>query len=81
MAHVIRSFQRPSKEDVELVGKYSPATIHEAQGKLGALDSAIKPIKPGLQVFGPAITAQCHIGDNLTIFEAIKLALPAMFSL
>lgn len=76
MPHVIRSFARPSKEDVALIGKYSPATIHEAQGKLGALDSAIKPVKPGLQVFGPAITAQCHIGDNLMIFEAINLAQP-----
>ncbi|MHA6729212.1 4-carboxy-4-hydroxy-2-oxoadipate aldolase/oxaloacetate decarboxylase [Devosia sp. A369] len=76
MAHVIRNFERPAKADLEAIGKFSPATIHEAQGKLGALDPQIKPIKPGLKFCGPAITAQCHIGDNLMIFEAINLAQP-----
>ena len=76
MAHVIRSFTRPSRADIEAIGKFSPATIHEAQGKLGAIDARIKPIQPGLQLCGPAITAKCHIGDNLMIFEAINLAQP-----
>ena len=76
MAHVIRNFQRPSRADIEAISKFSPATIHEAQGKLGALDYRIKPIKPGLKICGPAITAKCHIGDNLMIFEAINLAKP-----
>lgn len=76
MIHVRRNIQRPSPEAIAAIRPYSPATIHEAQGKLGALDSRIKPIKPGLQICGPAITAQCHIGDNLMIFEAINLARP-----
>ena len=76
MAHVIRSFERPSRADIEAIGKFSPATIHEAQGKLGAIDARIKSIQPGLQLCGPAITAKCHIGDNLMIFEAINLAQP-----
>lgn len=76
MAHVIRNFERPSKADIEAISKFSPATIHEAQGKLGAVDPRIKPIKPGLTICGPAITAKCHIGDNLMIFEAINLAKP-----
>lgn len=76
MAHVRRSFTRPPRADIEAMARFSPATIHEAQGKLGALDPAIKPIKPGLTICGPAITAKCHIGDNLMIFEAINLAQP-----
>ena len=76
MTHVIRNFERHSRADIEAIGKFSPATIHEAQGKLGALDPAIKPIKPGLQFYGPATTTKCHIGDNLMIFEAINLAQP-----
>lgn len=76
MAHVYRSFERPSKDVVQTLSKYSPATIHEAQGKLGAVDYRIKPIRPGLKICGPAITAHCHIGDNLMIFEAINLAQP-----
>lgn len=76
MAHVRRNFERPSPEAVAAITPYSPATVHEAQGKLGALDSRIKPLRPGWQICGPAITAQCHIGDNLMIFEAINLARP-----
>lgn len=74
--HVYRDFKRPDRSLVEAIGRYSAATIHEAQGKTGALDPRIKPIASGLKVFGPAITAQCHIGDNLMIFEAINLAKP-----
>lgn len=76
MANVIRSFDRPSPETVAAISRFSPATIHEAQGKRGALDYRIQSIKPGLQVYGPATTAECHIGDNLMIFEAINLAKP-----
>lgn len=76
MPHVIRDFPRPRKADIELMSQFSPATIHEAQGRLGALDPRIKPIKTGLKICGPAITAQCHIGDNLMIFQAIDLAKP-----
>lgn len=76
MPHVIRDFERPSAEDIALISQFSPATIHEAQGRLGALDYRIKPIQPGLKLCGPALTAQCHIGDNLMIFEAINLAKP-----
>lgn len=76
MPHVYEQFQRPSQADIERLRKYSPATIHEAQAKLGALDYNIKPIKPGLTVCGPALTVECHIGDNLMIFEAINLAQP-----
>ncbi|WP_193365312.1 4-carboxy-4-hydroxy-2-oxoadipate aldolase/oxaloacetate decarboxylase [Ketogulonicigenium vulgare] len=76
MAHVRRSFTRPSPEAIDAIRPYSPATVHEAQGKLGALDSRIKPLRHGWQICGSAITAQCHIGDNLMIFEAINLAKP-----
>ncbi len=73
---VRRSFTRPDPEAVAAVGQYSTATIHEAQGRLGALDSNIKPVRQDVHVFGTAITAKCHIGDNLMIFEAINCAKP-----
>lgn len=76
MTIVRRNFARPDKKAIEAIGKFSTATIHEVQGRLGALDSNIKPIKPDVHVFGTAITAQCHIGDNLMIFEAINCAQP-----
>ncbi|MFC4626336.1 4-carboxy-4-hydroxy-2-oxoadipate aldolase/oxaloacetate decarboxylase [Daeguia caeni] len=52
------------------------ATAHEAMGRKGALDSAIKPIRHGMRVLGPAFTCACPPGDNLTLHAALKLARP-----
>ncbi|TMV18363.1 S-adenosylmethionine--2-demethylmenaquinone methyltransferase, partial [Rhizobium sp. Td3] len=37
MSHIKDIPVRPSKEDLEALSKFSPATIHEAQGRRGAL--------------------------------------------
>lgn len=76
MTHVVRSIQRPSRAVLEAVARYSPATLHEAQGRRGALDSMIKPIYPGIRVCGPALTARCTAGDNLMLQVAISVAQP-----
>lgn len=76
MAHIIRSFERPSKTAVEEISAYAPSTLHEAQGRSGALTSRIKPIYPGMRACGPALTVSCHPGDNLMLITAISLALP-----
>lgn len=52
------------------------ATAHEAMGRKGALDSAIKPIRSGMKVLGTAFTCACPPGDNLTLHAALKLAQP-----
>ena len=52
------------------------ATAHEAMGRKGALDSAIKPIRHGMRVLGPASTCACPPGDTLTLHAALKLARP-----
>jgi 4-hydroxy-4-methyl-2-oxoglutarate aldolase len=76
MTHVIRNFTRPDRSLVEQIAKFAPSTLHEAQGRRGALDSHIKPIYPGMAACGTAITAQCHPGDNLMLQVAISLAKP-----
>lgn len=76
MAHVYRSFTRPPQATLAEVAKFAPATLHEAQGRRGALDARIKPVAPGMKFCGPALTASCHIGDNLMIFQALALAEP-----
>ena len=76
MAHIIRSFERPSKAVVDEISAYAPSTLHEAQGRSGALTSRIKPIYPGMRACGPALTVSCHPGDNLMLITAISLALP-----
>ena len=52
------------------------ATAHEAMGRRGAIDSAIKPIRTGMRAVGRALTCSCHVGDNLTLHAALKIARP-----
>jgi 4-hydroxy-4-methyl-2-oxoglutarate aldolase len=74
MAHIIKNIERPSRELLDSISKFAPATLHEAQGRSGALHSRIKPIYPGMRAAGPAITVRCHPGDNLMLITAISLA-------
>src|SRR5215471_8976599 len=76
MVHVIRTFDRPTAELVERITQFPPSTLHEAQGRTGALTSRIKPIYPGMRACGPAFTVSCHPGDNMMLITAISLAQP-----
>jgi 4-hydroxy-4-methyl-2-oxoglutarate aldolase len=76
MVHIVRSIQRPSAALVSAIGQYSPATLHEVQGRLGAVDSRIKPTYPGMRACGPALTVSCHAADNIMLIAAIGLASP-----
>lgn len=74
--HVIHNIQRPEPALVALIDKQSAATLHEAMGRRGAVDSQIKPIYSGMRLCGPAITIRCHTGDNLMLLKAIYVARP-----
>ena len=52
------------------------ATIYEAQGAQGALDSGIKPIAPGMRLAGPALTVDTRPADNLMLHYAMLKAQP-----
>jgi 4-hydroxy-4-methyl-2-oxoglutarate aldolase len=54
----------------------SAAAVHEASGRNGALPSAIKPVRPGSRICGPAFTVDCPAGDNLWLHRAIYAAQP-----
>lgn len=76
MPHVLRTITRPSQAVLQAVAQFPPATLHEAQGRRGALDWRIKPIYPGMRVCGPALTVRCTPGDNLMLQAAISIAQP-----
>ena len=76
MPNIVRSFLRPSAALTSQIAAYSPATLHEAQGRRGALDHRIKPIYSGMRACGPAVTVSCHAGDNLMLIAAIAVASP-----
>lgn len=68
--------QRPDPELVAALGSYSAAHIHESQGRLGAVNSAIKPIDRDMSFCGSAFTVVCHPRDNLMLQVAISHAGP-----
>ncbi|MDQ1049203.1 4-carboxy-4-hydroxy-2-oxoadipate aldolase/oxaloacetate decarboxylase [Streptomyces sp. V4I2] len=76
MIRVSTKFERPDAALVEQLRAFSSATIHEAQGRLGALDSAIKPVDHRMSLCGPAFTVQCAPRDNLMLQTAIAYARP-----
>src|SRR6478736_1544786 len=67
---------RPAPNLIDQLGKYSSATIHEAQGRLGALNSDIKPIDRDMSLCGPAFTVVCAPRDNIMLQVAISYAKP-----
>ncbi len=73
---VITDFSRPDATLVESLRAQSPATLHEAMGKKGAMGHPIKPLYAGMRLCGPAVTVSCGPTDNLMIHVAVALAKP-----
>lgn len=76
MSHIKDIPARPSKEDLEALSKFSPATIHEAQGRRGALSSRLKPVDYRMKLCGPAFTVKSSPRDNIMLQLAINYAKP-----
>lgn len=74
MIHVRTRITRPPREIIDRLGVFSSATIHEAQGRKGALSFRIKPVDPSMSFCGPAVTVQAHPGDNLMVQVGIAYA-------
>jgi 4-hydroxy-4-methyl-2-oxoglutarate aldolase len=73
MAKVITGTPRTSLEIVDAFAKLGSATTHEAQGRIGLLDSRIRPIFPAA-IAGNALTCEVAPGDNWTIHVAVEQA-------
>lgn len=76
MIHVKTTIERPTADAISRLAKFSSATIHEAQGRKGALSSRIKPIDRSMAFCGPATTVRCAPRDNLMLQVAIHYAQP-----
>lgn len=76
MIHVTTKIDRADAGLVDEIGRFSAATIHEAQGRKGALDSDIKPIDWNMSFCGSAFTVVCHPRDNIMLQVAISYAQP-----
>lgn len=61
---VYRNITRADREATDALASLGSATVHEAQGRVGLLNTYIRPIFPGAQISGTAVTVLLHPGDN-----------------
>ncbi|OWV97573.1 S-adenosylmethionine--2-demethylmenaquinone methyltransferase [Rhizobium sp. R72] len=76
MTHIKKMPVRRPATEIDALAKFSPATIHEAQGRRGALSSRIKPVDYRMKLCGPAFTVRCAPRDNIMLQLAINYAQP-----
>ncbi len=76
MPHIITRIERADPQDVAALARFGAATIHEAQGRLGALSPRLKPIDRAMSLCGPAFTVQSSPRDNIMLQLAIHYAQP-----
>ena len=74
MVHVKTRIERADPALIAELAKYGTATIHEAQGRLGALSSRIKPVDRSMSLCGPTFTVKCAPRDNIMLQVAISYA-------
>jgi 4-hydroxy-4-methyl-2-oxoglutarate aldolase len=71
-----RNILRAEARDVEALGTYGVATVHEAQRRTGLMKPYLRPIQSGSAISGSAVTALMHPGDNWMIHVAVEMIQP-----
>jgi 4-hydroxy-4-methyl-2-oxoglutarate aldolase len=61
---VYRNIKRADAQTAEALAKFGASTVHEAQGRVGLMKPYMRPIYPGAQVSGTAVTVLLQPGDN-----------------
>src|SRR5919206_277749 len=73
---VKRNIVRADKAAVEKLSRFGVATIHEAMGRVGLMQHYMRPIYPGAQMCGTAVTVLLQPGDNWMMHVAAEQIQP-----
>ena len=73
---IVRTILRADSDHVRQLGECGVATVHEAMGRKGLVDAAIRPMFPTARAAGSAVTVYAAPGDNLMIHAALAVVRP-----
>ena len=73
---VKRNVVRADRAAVEKLSRFGVATIHEAMGRVGLMKPYMRPIYPGAQICGTAVTILLQPGDNWMMHVAAEQLQP-----
>ena len=61
---VKRNISRADRAAADGLGRFGASTVHEAQGRVGLLNTYMRPVYAGQRISGTAVTVLLHPGDN-----------------
>lgn len=73
---IVRTSKRVPQDVLTGLAEAGAATVHEADGRRGAVSPGLSPIQTGARIAGSAVTVSCHPGDNLMIHAAVEQVRP-----
>src|SRR3954466_7504117 len=73
---VYRNIKRADRAAADALAQYGASTVHEAMGRVGLMKPYMRPIYPGAQVSGTAVTVLLQPGDNWMMHVAAEQIQP-----